>query len=172
MQPMKPHWHINFSILALLLAQLTFLTSPTALAADNSATANKKLVLDFYNELFKAEAAGTMKRDLPAIAEKYLKPDYIQHSESFSKQGAGRDGLVRSLQALASDKPNPNFTFPTTISIMAEGDRVMLMTRRPAPSGKQVYLFNMFRVQDGKLAEHWDVLPAEFTMPPGASPQK
>jgi predicted SnoaL-like aldol condensation-catalyzing enzyme len=57
---------------------------------------------------------------------------------------------------------------------MAEGDRVMLLTQRPAPSGKKAYLFNMYRVQDGKLTEHWDVLPAEFTMPPpaGAPSQK
>ena len=165
---------MNFSSAALLLALLASLAPPAAFAVETPAAANKKLVLNFYDELFKAEAAGTMKRDLPTIAEKYLKPDYIQHSESFSKQGTGRDGLVRSLQAIASDKPNPNYTFPTTVSVMAEGDRVMLLTQRPAPSGKNVYLFNMFRVQDGKLAEHWDVLPAELTMPPpsGVSPPK
>jgi predicted SnoaL-like aldol condensation-catalyzing enzyme len=69
------------------------------------------------------------------------------------------------LQAIASDKPNPDYKFPITVSVMAEGDRVMLLTQRVAPSGKIVFLFNMFRVQGGKLAEHWDVLPAELAMP-------
>jgi predicted SnoaL-like aldol condensation-catalyzing enzyme len=44
---------------------------------------------------------------------------------------------------------------------MAEGDRVMLFTKREVPGGNDgqpsfLYIFNMFRVQDGKLAEHWD----------------
>jgi predicted SnoaL-like aldol condensation-catalyzing enzyme len=52
---------------------------------------------------------------------------------------------------------------------MAEGDRVMLLTSREQPdpvSGlvKPVYVFNMFRVKDGKLVEHWDVMPGA---PPG-----
>ena len=51
-----------------------------------------------------------------------------------------------------------------TDAVMAEGDRVMLLTSRdqrdPATGEmKPSYIFNMFRVKDGKLVEHWDVSP-------------
>jgi predicted SnoaL-like aldol condensation-catalyzing enzyme len=60
---------------------------------------------------------------------------------------------------------------------MAEGDKVMLLTSRdqpdPATGGvKPSYIFNMFRVKDGKLVEHWDVSSGMGGPPPsgGAPP--
>jgi hypothetical protein len=49
----------------------------------------------------------------------------------------------------------------------------MLFTKRELPDGKDgqpavAYIFNMFRIHDGKLAEHWDAGAA--TPPPGGGP--
>jgi predicted SnoaL-like aldol condensation-catalyzing enzyme len=54
---------------------------------------------------------------------------------------------------------------------MADGDLVIRVSSRsmPKPDGKGVstgYIFNMFRVQDGKLAEHWDASSGTMMMPP------
>jgi len=59
-----------------------------------------------------------------------------------------------------------------TDAVMAEGDRVMLLTSREQPDPatgalKRSYVFNMFRVKDGKLMEHWDVMPPGVGPPPG-----
>ena len=64
-------------VCAVLLAS----ASP-ALAHDAPAeAANKQVVLDFYQALNAADAAGTTKTQIQAIAEKYLSPDYVQHAE-------------------------------------------------------------------------------------------
>ncbi len=60
-----------------------------------------------------------------------------------------------------------------TDAIMAEGDRVMLLTSRdqrdPATGEmKPSYTFNMFVVRDGKLVEHWDLSPGRAPPPGGA----
>jgi len=54
---------------------------------------------------------------------------------------------------------------------------VMLFTKRELPDGKDgqpavAYIFNMFRIHDGKLAEHWDAggwNAAAGRWPPAAS---
>lgn len=130
--------------------------------------ANKKVVLGFYAALDEADATGTIKQKIKAIAEKYLSPGYLQHSEAFANlpgPGTARDRLVRMFQGMPARKPSPP---PRTVSVMAEGDKVMLLTSRQMTdpgTGKprESYIFNMFLVRNGKLAEHWDIAPS----PPG-----
>ncbi|MGD0135835.1 MAG: nuclear transport factor 2 family protein [Bryobacteraceae bacterium] len=161
------NWHLSLT-LALLAG------APAARTAETSQeAANEKLVLDFYNELYKGEAAGNLKDQIARIAEKYMRPDYIQHNPVFGGPGGGRDAFVRAMQQQPSRPPNPNFKPPEIIAVMAERDRVMLFTKRELPDGKDgqpavAYIFNMFRIHDGKLAEHWDAGAA--TPPPGGGP--
>lgn len=155
---------------ALSLAVAATFAVASATAAENNPVekANKQVVLDFYAALNQADATNTMKERIAGIAETYLSPAYVQHSETFAGlpgAGADRERLVSRLQNAPSRGPNPA-PAPKTVSIMAEGDRVMLLTSRdrtdPATGAvKTSYIFNMFRVKDGKLVEHWDVMPAD-----------
>lgn len=131
--------------------------------------ANAQVVLDFYNAMNDADEAGAMKDRIQGIAEKFISPDYVQHAETFANlpgPGNARDKLVRMFKSMPAMKAPPR---PKTEAIMAEGDRVMLLTSREAtnPSTGKVtvnYIFNMFRIKDGKLIEHWDI----SAPPPGA----
>ena len=150
-------------------------TAPAAAAMNTPAEqANKKMVLAFYAALNEADATHSMHARIRGIAETYLSPDYIQHAEVFAKlpgPGTARDKLIRLFQTMpampASISP------PTTVAVMAEADRVILVTARdmtdPATGvAKTSLTWNMFRVENGKLAEHWDCSPERGGPPPRA----
>ena len=158
------------------------LTAGVAMAAsafaENTPTeaANKKVVLDFYAALNEADASNTMQEQIPAIAEMYLSPQYQQHTLVLPGTGTDREKLIRMFQSRPA-RPAGAAAMPRqrTDAVMAEKDMVMLLTSRDLRdpvSGdlKPSYVFNMFRVKDGKLVEHWDVSPAMAMPPPGASP--
>jgi predicted SnoaL-like aldol condensation-catalyzing enzyme len=159
------------AVLALVLALggLLAFASPAVAHRTAAEVANQKVVLDFYAALNAADAAGDLKQRIQAIAETYLDPDYVQHSAMFAGlpgPGSARDKLIRMFQ---SRPAMPAMGVPTTVAVMAQDDRVMLLTSRDMPDpatghANQAYIFNMFRVKNGRLAEHWDITP----MPPGA----
>lgn len=120
--------------------------------------ANMKLVADFYAEL---DAAGpALKQKIRGIAEKYLQPDYIQHMEQQGAFGPGREGFIRMLDQVPAGPLPP----AKLLVLTAQGDLVVQVTSRSMPGGKDAYIFNMFRVQDGKLAEHWDAMSGASMM--------
>jgi len=165
---------LRLSGVALLLA--AGLTMALTAAAANTPTeaANKKTVLDFYAALNEADATNSMNERIAAIAQKYLSPDYKQHTLLLPGSGTDREKLIKMFQ---SRPPRPSagaaaIPKPRTDAIMAEGDRVMMLTSReqrdPATGElKPSYTFNMFVVKDGKLLEHWDVSPGRMPPPPG-----
>lgn len=153
-----------------LFAALLAVASP-ALAHDEPAeTANKQVVLDFYQALNDSDATGTRKERIQGIIERYLSPEYVQHAEAFADlpgPGSPRDRLIRLFQTMPEGPPMPP---ARTLAVMAEGDLVMMLTARdmpdPATGGtKPAYVFNMFRVRNGQLVEHWDL---GTSAPPGA----
>lgn len=140
--------------------------------------ANVKLVADFYAALDNADAHGDMKRKIRTIAEKYMQADYIQHMEAAKKFGQGREGLIRLLeQAPAMPAPPAGMAPPPAqvLSLIANGDIVIRVSSRTMPTapgaeGNPSYIFNMFRIQNGKLAEHWDAASGAAMGPPPAAP--
>ena len=108
---------------------------------------NKALVLDAFDTLFN-------KRDY-AAAEKYWSPDYIQHSAHIEP---GRDGLFNLIR-----------NAPDTLRyehqlIVAEGDYVIVHGRFLGHGPPVAWIAaDIVRIENGRLAEHWDVLQDEAT---------
>lgn len=170
--------------MGLAVAASLAIASPAFAQGAAQEAANKKIVLDFYQAMNDADAAGAMKERIQGIAEKYISPEYVQHAEAFANlpgPGNARDKLIRMFQSMPAMKAPPA---PKTIAIMAEGDMVMMLTAREMPDPatgkvKAAYIFNMFRVKGGQLVEHWDVSqmpaggpggPGGPGMPPGMMP--
>jgi predicted SnoaL-like aldol condensation-catalyzing enzyme len=120
--------------------------------------ANMKLVENFYAAIEADFQHGNKK--VRSIAEQYLSPGYIQHMEAAQSYGPGREGYIRMYEQMPSP-PSPAGGAappqPKVLSVMAQGDLVFRLNSRPGATGQNpIYIFNVFRVQDGKLAEHWD----------------
>lgn len=88
-----------------------------------------------------------------ASAERYWSPDYVQHSAAVPP---GRDGLFAHVGG-----------FPDTVKyehhvIAAKDDFVLVHGRFSGPGlPKAIISANILRIENGKLAEHWEVLQDE-----------
>ena len=108
---------------------------------------NKALVLEAFDTLFN-------KRDY-AAAEKYWSPNYIQHSAHIEP---GRDGLFNLIR---SSPPTLRYEHQL---IVAEGDYVIVHGRFSGTGRPAAWVAaDIVRIENGCLAEHWDVLQDEAT---------
>lgn len=169
---MKLSNHRALAGVGIALALATSASVPALAANTPAEAANKQVVLDFYAALNAADAAGNTKDQIPAIAEKYLSPDYKQNTIVIPGPGSDREKLVRMFQSMPPMPAGAPKPVQRTDAVMAEGDKVMLLTSRLQPDPatgklKPSYIFNMFRVKDGKLVEHWDVSSGGGGPPPG-----
>lgn len=89
-----------------------------------------------------------------SVAENTLTEDYIQHNLAY---GTGREAFVGSVEYLAAADTK---TTVKNIRAFEDGDYVFLQSvYNFAGAGDQV-AFDIFRFEDGKIAEHWDNLAA------------
>lgn len=113
--------------------------------------ANKRLVYDFWREVFEA---GHMD-----LAEKYMAESYVQHNPNVP---TGRAAFVEFFSKQVKPKPiEPRVKAPL-VAMVADGDLVVLVFARTLAEPKDpakkytTTWFDMFRVEAGKIAEHWD----------------
>ena len=100
-------------------------------------------------ELIGCFASGDMEK-----AKSLLKEDYIQHNFSYA---TGREAFCGSVAYLGSA---PVKTTVNTIRAYEDGDKVFMQTvYNFAGAGEQV-AFDIFRFENGLIAEHWDNLAA------------
>jgi predicted SnoaL-like aldol condensation-catalyzing enzyme len=76
---------------------------------------------------------------------------YAQHA---SKIG---DGIARLRDRIASVAKEGGQLYLTPRRFVAEGNFVLVLTEGDLPSGPTA-LYDLFRVENGKIVEHWDVL--------------
>lgn len=97
-----------------------------------------------------------VNKDTTAL-DRYWSDHYIQHNPMI---GNGREALKGLFSML------PDFKYEMGL-ITANGDFAMAHGRFTGFGPKPMIAVDIFRIQDGKLAEHWDVLqeevPAEQT---------
>lgn len=145
---------LNKTMRALLLF-FSLTTGEQAMAQD-ALLENKQLLANFGAEVFG-------KKDLSDI-NKYMRDDYIQHNPLVPQ------GLVGFKQFFAdwfNAVPDWNYSLN---KIVAEGDTVWVYgTYAGTQQGEwlgipatnkhySISAVDIFRIQDGKLAEHWDVI--------------
>jgi len=112
----------------------------------NTSDKNKALVLEAMTALFQ-------RRDQSAVA-RYYAADYVQHNPGIVQ---GRQALEDLVAQLSSD------VFYEPGLLIAEGDYVAIHGRIRGWAPTPQVVVDIFRIQDGLLAEHWDVLQDEVS---------
>lgn len=131
----------------LALACLCAASSAMAQPAQASAEQNRKLVVAFYNDFFnkhEVDRASTVvaqdyKQHNPQVADG-KKPFVTFFTQYFAKNPGARSRILRTA---------------------VDGDLVWMhnhSTSGPGDRGRAIV--NIFRVQGGKIVEHWDVIQA------------
>ena len=123
---------------------------PALLASDDPRlAANKRLVYDMYRIVLQAGLAGR--------AHEFIAADYVQHNPNAAQGLAGLIDYVRSTRPERELKDTLDLPL---IQLIAEGDYVMTSFVRPEKdaAGETYYStwFDLYRIEGGKIAEHWD----------------
>nr|WP_050420017.1 nuclear transport factor 2 family protein [Bradyrhizobium tropiciagri] len=131
------------AVAALLLA----LASSSAMAATSEAQqeANRKAVLAFYDK-------GLNQKDADA-ALAYVGNRYVQHNPGAAD---GPEGFRKFIGFLRDKFPNSHSEIKRSF---VDGDYVILhvhAVREPGTRGNAIV--DIFKLEDGKIVEHWDVV--------------
>lgn len=115
---------------------------------------NKAIVRRFIDEVFLA-------RDF-ATADELLTDDFTPHT--WGATAAGKEGMKQAMERVSAGLSDTKMTIE---DVIAEGDRVAVRITSSAvqsgefmgmaPSGKRYEIgeIHIFRVSDGRIAEHW-----------------
>jgi predicted SnoaL-like aldol condensation-catalyzing enzyme len=133
------------SIIIGLIGVLPFVASPVLAADAATQEANKKAVLEFYD-------AALNRKDFDAAA-KFFGPHYIQHNPTAPD---GIEGFKAFLGFLREKFPDSRSEIKRAF---ADGDYVILhvhSVREKDTRGRAIV--DIFRLENGKIVEHWDVV--------------
>lgn len=121
--------------------------SASGTKCDGSAEANRQVVLAFYNE-------GLVALQPRTAFEKYMASDFVEHKPDVPE--GTREAAATFLEQLIASVPNPRWEVLRTIS---ERNMVFLHGRfTPAAKAPPYAVADVFRLENCKIAEHWDVV--------------
>jgi predicted SnoaL-like aldol condensation-catalyzing enzyme len=121
---------------------------------DPALARNKRLVFDFWRIVFEG---GHMDR-----APQFMTASYIQHNPNVK---SGRAAFIATIGKVRKPKPIAPLIKVPVVAITAERDIVTVATVRKVRDSRRpehIYYmtwFDMFRIENGKIAEHWDSSP-------------
>jgi predicted ester cyclase len=124
--------------------------------------ANKELVRRHFEETFN-------RRNLAVCAE-FMAEEFVEHAAAPFVQSApgrvnGPQAMRQTAEWLLAQYPDLHMTIEAMVAegdtvavrILSEGDQARTVERRGAPTGKRFSArqSHWYRVEDGKLVEHW-----------------
>ncbi len=101
---------------------------------------NKEIVLNFYRDVWNSH-------DKTQVA-KYVREDYVQHNASVEQ---GREGLLNFLDYFFTLRAHHDI-----LLALEEGDLVAVYVNVTFAAGNRAIVTDIYRLEDGMLAEHWD----------------
>ena len=110
------------------------------------AAKNKEMVIAFYNMIFQ-------EHKVREALERYVGDRYIQHNPLAPN---GTEALINFMEPYFAKNPQARSEIKRAA---AEGDLVWLHVHaRSNPGERGLAVVDIFRVENGKVVEHWDVV--------------
>ena len=109
------------------------------------AKSNKEIAIEVLKRAF-------IDRD-PTVVEQYFSANYKQHNPVIPD---GPSAIAKMIPTLTSLMYEPGMA-------VAEGDLVMVHGRYTGWGPKPMVVVDIFRLEDGKVVEHWDVMQEEVS---------
>ncbi len=106
---------------------------------------NKNLIKNFVTDVL---GAGKMEK----ISEYFEGDHYIQHNPYISD---GISGLTKALEDMNTQ--GITMAYEKTHIILGEGNFVLAVSEGKF-AGENVSFYDLFRIENGKIGEHWDTL--------------
>ena len=107
--------------------------------------ANKDLVADFVSTIL-------MKGEMDKVGDFIAGDNYLQHNPGGAD---GLSGLGAALEAMAAQ--GIMMEYDTVHKVLGEGNFVLTMSEGKLGGAATSY-YDLFRIEDGKIVEHWDVI--------------
>ena len=123
----------------------TQLDGSTELNDQDETESNRKLVTSFVEDVLIGGKVDKITDYISTIT-------YIQHNPDIAD---GLDGLGKALEAMA--KAGVKMVYNKIHKALAEGNFVLTMSEGEF-AGKHVAFYDLFRVEDSKIVEHWDAI--------------
>lgn len=131
----------------------TQIDGPTEVMDLNKTEENKALVASFVDEVF-------INGNVEKFASYFDGDNYIQHNSDVAD---GLSGLGEAMKAM--EEHGITMEYKTVHKVLGQGNFVLVMSEGEF-AGKSASYYDLFRVENGFIAEHWDVIeeiPAKDT---------
>ena len=142
---------VRRTVIGIIFSGPFFVLAPSLHADEDLTARNKEVVRNFYTTVFIDRNVGA--------APRFLSAEYIQHSAGIP---SGLKGFMDVFRKAFAKKLPPDYK-REIVRIVGENDIVILFDRQSGthPNGRHevVLQFDMFRLRNGKIVEHWDADP-------------
>jgi len=133
---------------AFLLVLFSITCGADAASSQHELSANEKRNEEVVRAFYDAAING---KDFDAAA-RYLGDRYVQHNPT---AGDGHEGLKKFISFLRASLPNYKSRI---VTVFTDGDYVILHVHNVRePNSRGFAIVDIFRLENGKIVEHWDV---------------
>ena len=123
----------------------TMIDGPTTVKDVDKTEANKAFAKNFVTDIL-------MNGKMEKLAGYFDGDNYVQHNPQI---GDGLSGLGKALEAMAAQ--GVVMKYDKTHMILGEGNFVLVVSEGSF-AGQPTSFYDLFRVENDKIAEHWDVM--------------